>query len=59
MHYNEPISVQITATAISRVHVYFENKYSGPCFYPGSWPDALLNFSIEYEHFLKQKIITS
>lgn len=27
-HYTETISVQITATAISRVHVYFENKYA-------------------------------
>lgn len=59
-HYTAPISVEITATAISREHVYFKNKHAGPSFYLVSGPNTSLNFSSEErEHPLKQKITTS
>lgn len=59
-HYTAPISVEITATAISREHVHFKNKHAGPSFYLASWPNTSLNFSSEeHEHPLKQKITTS
>lgn len=59
-HYTAPISVEITATAISREHVYFKNKHAGSSCYLASGPNTSLNFSSEeHEHPLKQKITTS